>query len=89
MAPLGDEDFLPESESVSLRTVKGGKYAALRFKGHRSEEKQKQAIADLKRKMAEKGLKGSGAPMFAYYDPPWTPEFLRRNEVLIKLATGR
>ena len=24
-------------------------------------------------------------PIFAYYDPPWIPVFLRRNEVLIKI----
>ena len=22
-------------------------------------------------------------PMFAYYDPPWTPTFMQRNEVLL------
>ena len=76
----------PDSASVSLRTIKGGKYAALKFKGHRSETKQKEAIKNLKQMVAEKGLEGTGAPMFAYYDPPWTPEILRRNEVMIKLA---
>ena len=28
----------------------------------------------------------SGAPFFASYNPPWTPGFLRRNEVLISLS---
>jgi hypothetical protein len=28
----------------------------------------------------------SGAVFFAYYDPPFTPANLRRNEVLIPIA---
>ena len=84
VAAAGTPD--PKSESVDIRKVSGGQFAVLRFKGHRSSEKQKQAATDLKKRVAEKGLRINGDPMFAYYDPPWTPEFLRRNEVLIRLA---
>jgi hypothetical protein len=31
-------------------------------------------------------LKTTGDPQFARYNPPWTPFFLRRNEVLVELA---
>ena len=26
-----------------------------------------------------------GEPIFAYYDPPWTPTFMRRNEVMVTI----
>jgi len=26
-----------------------------------------------------------GVPHYARYDPPWTPSFLRRNEILIEV----
>ena len=32
------------------------------------------------------GLAPAGPPVYARYDPPWTPWFLRRNEVLVPLA---
>jgi hypothetical protein len=28
-------------------------------------------------------------PMFGYFDPPWTPAFLRRNEVMIRTQAGQ
>ncbi|MFM8684243.1 MAG: hypothetical protein ACKOEG_10795 [Chthoniobacterales bacterium] len=33
-----------------------------------------------------KNLKPAGEPMFAYYDPPWTLPFMRRNEVMLRVA---
>ncbi len=31
--------------------------------------------------LKERGLEPFGEPMFAYYDPLWTPGPLRRNEI--------
>ena len=28
-------------------------------------------------------------PVFVYFDPPWTPGFLRRNEVLLRTESGK
>ena len=39
--------------------------------------------------METQRLKGKGVPLLAYYDPPWTPVFLRRNEVLIRIEKPR
>ena len=36
--------------------------------------------------MADEKLKATGPPVWARYDPPFKPWFLRRNEVLIPLA---
>ena len=75
----------PKADSVSIEKISGGKYAALRFAGARSADNEKEALAILRDKLKERGLATKGTPMFAYYDPPWTPGFLRRNEVLLKL----
>jgi hypothetical protein len=29
------------------------------------------------------------APVYAYFDPPWTPGFLRRNEVMLRTGSDR
>jgi hypothetical protein len=34
--------------------------------------------------MATEGLSVLSPPVFAYFDPPWTPPFLRRNEVMLR-----
>jgi DNA gyrase inhibitor GyrI len=76
----------PSAENVSLKTIAAGKFAVLRFKGGRSGTAEAKAVAKLKERMEKAGLKAAaGDPMFAYYDPPWTPKALRRNEVLIRL----
>jgi len=75
----------PESEAIRVETVAGGAFAALRFSGYRSKEKQRKALAELRRRCEEKGWRAVGDPVFAYYDPPWTPETLRRNEVLLRV----
>jgi hypothetical protein len=37
----------------------------------------------LKELIRQRGLKMAGEPVFARYNPPFMPWFLRRNEVLI------
>jgi hypothetical protein len=76
----------PSSGAVSVTTTKGGDFAVLRFKGHRSQEAQKEALASLRESITKQGLKSVGDPIFAYYDPPWIPEFARRNEVLLRIT---
>ena len=34
----------------------------------------------------DNGLRPLAAPAYAFYNPPWTVPFLRRNEVLIEIA---
>ena len=42
-------------------------------------------LATLRAALDEAGLASVGEPTWARYDPPWTPWFRRRNEVLIAL----
>lgn len=76
----------PASPDVTVKTLPGGDFASLRFQGHRSKEAQRRALAGLRERIAAEGLRASGEPVFAYYDPPWIPEGLRRNEVLLRVA---
>ena len=71
----------PDAEDVAVSDIKGGTFAVLRFKGWDEEEKRDKATQDLAKLVSEKQLKSVGKPFFAFYDPPWKPEFLRRNEI--------
>jgi hypothetical protein len=38
--------------------------------------------------MAARAIDATGEPTYAYYNDPFTPGFLRRNEVMIEVAGG-
>ena len=75
----------PSGENVALGRVEAARFAVLRFEGGRSAENEEKAIAKLKTWLESGKVIAKGAPMFAYYDPPWTPVFMRRNEVMIHI----
>ena len=74
----------PLDSSLSLEKIPAGRFAVLRFGGTRSATKESEALALLKNWLAEKGLASAESPVFGYFDPPWTPSFLRRNEVMLR-----
>ena len=75
----------PASPKVALRAVPGYKAVVIRFSGWGSaatvKKKAKQLAADLERD----GLRAAAAPVTAFFNPPWTPPFMRRNEVIIEI----
>lgn len=76
----------PTDPRVRIRTVAPGLAAALRFSGAWSRRAYERRAAQLLESLAEAGLEVDGPLRFARYDPPWTPWFLRRNEVVAPLA---
>ena len=76
----------PAGDNVSLGKVEAARFAVLRFGGGRTAENEKEAIDKLRAWLGGQRIAGKGEPMFAYYDPPWTPVFMRRNEVMIRIA---
>ena len=76
---------VPASDQVKVDTMKAQRVAAYRFSGSRTQALEPQALEKLKAWMQQNKLQEAGAPFSAYYDPPWTPGFLRRNEVLIPI----
>ncbi len=77
----------PSDPSVEVRELKPGQFAVYRFKGGRSSESERRAFATLTDWVRSEGLPSASdpQPVFAYFDPPWIPGFLRRNEVMLQL----
>jgi hypothetical protein len=73
----------PKDDRVKLREVPARRMAVLRFSGFTGEGKVAAKTQELLAWAARAGLKPSGTPQLARYDPPWTFPFLRRNEVLV------
>ncbi len=76
----------PTNSAVRSRTVAGGLVAARRFSGGSSTPRYEDNAADLLAALAREGLTPDGDVIFARYDPPWKPGFLKRNEALVRLA---
>lgn len=71
---------------IRIEPMPGGRFAAYRFSGRRDPEACERARRKLERWIREQGLQADGPPIVAGYDPPFIPPFLRRNEVLFRLA---
>lgn len=76
----------PSDPAVSVAEIPGGEFAVLRYSGGRSARSQDEKLAELRAWLARENLKPEGTPIYGYFDPPWTPAFLRRNEVMLRLA---
>ena len=75
----------PAGETVSLGKVEASRFAVFRFAGGRTTENETEATKKLRGWLEEQKIAGQGEPLFAYYDPPWTPVFMRRNEVMFRI----
>jgi hypothetical protein len=73
----------PDDARVELAQEPGRIMAAVKYSGTWSEEGYEENKALLEEYIQKRGLTKTGAPVWARYDPPFMPWFLRRNEVLI------
>ncbi|MBK1704216.1 SOUL family heme-binding protein [Halochromatium glycolicum] len=77
----------PENSEVTLERMPARRMAAVRFSGRTNDQalaEQQQRLEDWLRK---RDLKPIGAPVYAYYNDPFTPGPLRRNEVLYQISS--
>ncbi|MGK5676080.1 SOUL family heme-binding protein [Micromonospora sp. URMC 106] len=81
-------DALPEPTDPRVRTrsVPGQLAAAVRFRGRWTARAFDRRATALGRAVTAAGLRPTGAVRYARFDPPWTPSFLRRNEVVLPVA---
>lgn len=77
---------VPLDPRVRLYEDAGGTYAAVRFTGTSSPKRAAECEAALRDWMRKRGLQANGGAQVANYDPPFAIPFLRRNEVLVRLA---
>lgn len=78
----------PQNPDVRLDVVPPTRRAAIRFSGVATDSLLAEQEALLRDWLARNGLPAGGAATFAYYNDPFTPGFLRRNEVLLDLPPG-
>ena len=77
----------PRNTAVRLREVQGRSFAVIRFSGIAHRENLRRRTEQLRAFIKAKNLNAISEPVYAFYNPPWTLPFLRRNEVLIELSS--
>ncbi len=71
----------PLDARVHLREVPANRLAAIRFSGFWSENNYDDHLADLMGLLRAANLPWTGEPVYSRYNPPFTPWFMRRNEI--------
>lgn len=74
---------LPDDADVTLREIPEHVAMAARWSGRWTFGSVDEHTQTLRAEIARQQMVEIGAPVWARYDPPWKPWFLRRNEVLI------
>ncbi len=80
-------DRLPEPKDsrVHLRVMPPRKVAAIQCSGTWSQSNYAEHLAALEKSLSRHALTAKGEPIWARYDPPYKPWFLRKNEILIEV----
>ena len=76
----------PKDPTIVLRQVPARYVAALRYSGVWSETSYANHKSSLDAWIKAKGFDVTGEAIWARYDPPFKPWFLRRNEILVPIA---
>jgi hypothetical protein len=77
----------PSDPRVKLVPITERRMAAIRFSGWATDTLIATKTAELRGFLSQRKLDVVGEPVLAFYNPPWTLPFLRRNEVMLELAS--
>jgi hypothetical protein len=79
----------PLDPTVRIRAVPPQRVACWRYSGRWTTGNFSEHEVLLRERIKARGLAAAGDPVLARYNPPFTPWFMRRNEVLIAVAAPR
>lgn len=77
---------VPTDPAVTIREIPAHRAAVIRYSGTWSAERYQEHLRELQAWVDARGLTTVGDPVWARYDAPYVPWFLRRNEILLRLA---
>jgi hypothetical protein len=77
----------PTDPRVRIRQVPGEMRAVLGYSGRWTEKLFRSKVDELDQALAAVDVAGTGEPQSALYNPPYTPPFMRRNEVQLRVES--
>lgn len=73
----------PNDKRIRILEIPAYKTAVIRFSGFNTDKNLEKHEKDLIAWLQDNKIKFQGQPTYAFYNPPWTPPFMKRNEVMI------
>lgn len=77
---------IPADTRVSLRVIPSRLMAVIRYSGRWTESNRNRYESRLRERVSEAGIEILSAAESAAYNPPFTPPFMRRNEIMFEVA---
>jgi len=74
---------VPDDPNVKVRQIPARRMACVQYSGGWSEKRYLEYLQELEAWIADNDFQVLGKPIWARYNPPFTPWFMRRNEILI------
>lgn len=79
----------PNSDKVMIKEIPEKEFIVIRFSGLHSAANLADQEKLLLKHVAEQQIKTVGSVKYAFYNPPWTLPFLRRNEIMIEIDSQK
>ena len=77
----------PKDPEVRIRQLPARRVAVITYSGSWSESRYQEKLEALRSWVGKQGLSADAEPVFARYNPPIMPWFLRHNEILLDIST--
>jgi len=77
---------VPIDARVMLRDVAESRVAVIRYSGFWSDANYQKHLQELQSTLTANGLRPVGEPVYSRYNAPFTPWFMRRNEIWLHLS---
>jgi effector-binding domain-containing protein len=76
----------PINNAVNLKSMESRRFAVVRFSGFGTDSRLKQKTVALTEYIQKNNLVVISSPIYAFYNPPWTLPFFRRNEIMVEIG---
>jgi hypothetical protein len=80
---------VPTNTTVKIEVQPKKEMAVLRFSGRTTDARVEKFIQKFKTSLQSQGIQTRGEPVLMRYNSPFTPGFLRRNEVGIEIISSK
>ena len=75
----------PNNPNITIKNEPARKVIAIRFSGSSTDVNLSRHLAELEKYIADHKIQVNSSYEYAFYNPPWTLPFMRRNEILIAI----
>ena len=75
----------PNNAEVILKEIGRSRFAVIRFSGRAKCNSLEEHTKELGAFIQARNLQPVSGPTYAFFNPPWTLPFLRRNEVMFEI----